>query len=205
MKKFQKIICFILTFAWLFSSVQATTLESKTAIQSQAIFTKDQILNTTKLVIDVVGAEYIHPESVDSVSKDLNHLITMHASRYVNNRSRYIKEVGEVLRRYGGSMHSYCLMTNHVHLLITPETESSISLLMKVLNSRFVMYMNKKYSRTGSIWEGRHKSSAIDSEQYLLRCYSYIELNPVRANMVESADLYPWSSIHSNAFGGTIP
>jgi len=99
MKKFQKIICFILTFAWLFSSVQATTLESKTAIQSQAIFTKDQILNTTKLVIDVVGAEYIHPESVDSVSKDLNHLITMHASRYVNNRSRYIKEVGEVLRR----------------------------------------------------------------------------------------------------------
>ena len=117
----------------------------------------------------------------------------------------YLKYLGEVLRRYGGSMHSYCLMTNHVHLLITPETESSISLLMKVLNSRFVMYMNKKYSRTGSIWEGRHKSSAIDSEQYLLRCYSYIELNPVRANMVESADLYPWSSIHSNAFGGTIP
>lgn len=110
---------------------------------------------------------------------------------------RYMKEV---LPRYGNSLHAYCLMTNHVHLLITPRDETSISSLMKVVSSRYATYINKKYSRTGTLWEGRHKSSAIDTEDYLLKCYRYIELNPVTAGMVASPEEYAWSSYHSNAW-----
>ena len=113
----------------------------------------------------------------------------------------YLKYVGEVLPRYGNSLHAYCLMTNHVHLLVTPNIENSISNLMKVVCSRYAQYINKKYSRTGTLWEGRHKSSAIDSEGYLLKCYRYIELNPVTAQMVGRPEEYVWTSYHHNAWG----
>jgi putative transposase len=92
-------------------------------------------------------------------------------------------------------------MTNHVHLLMTPMDRDGISNVMKVLGSRFAQYMNKKYRRTGTMWEGRHKASAVESETYLLKCYRYIELNPVAASMVERPEEYVWSSYCVNTYG----
>ena len=113
----------------------------------------------------------------------------------------YLQLMREVIPRYGADLHAYCLMTNHVHLLISPERDDSISNIMKVVCSRYAQYVNRKYSRTGSLWEGRHKASAVDTENYLLKCYRYIECNPVAARMVERPEEYLWSSYRVNALG----
>jgi len=113
----------------------------------------------------------------------------------------YRRYLAEVSPRYGNCIHSYCLMSNHIHLLITPTSGTGISNLMKVLGSRYAQYINKRHERTGSLWEGRHKASAVDSKIYLLNCYRYIELNPVAARMVDSPADYPWSSYRRNALG----
>lgn len=105
------------------------------------------------------------------------------------------------LGRYGGRLHAYCLMTNHAHLLITPDEEDSISRVMQHLGRQYVQYVNRHYQRTGTLWEGRHKSSLIDTERYLLTCYRYIELNPVKAGMVVRPEHYPWSSARYHAVG----
>lgn len=105
------------------------------------------------------------------------------------------------LKRYEVQLHSYVLMTNHVHLLMTPSDKEGISKVMKLLGSRYAQYMNKTYHRTGTMWEGRHKSSAVDEQNYLLKCYRYIELNPVTANMVSRPEEYKWSSYGTNAYG----
>lgn len=98
-------------------------------------------------------------------------------------------------------VHAYVLMTNHVHLLVTPQSKNGISKLMQFIGRRYVRYVNKMYRRTGSLWEGRFKASIIDSDRYLLTCMRYIELNPVRARMVKKPDQYAWSSYHRNANG----
>jgi putative transposase len=85
-------------------------------------------------------------------------------------------------------------MTNHVHLLITPDDGYGISRVMQSVGRRYVQYINYEYRRNGTLWEGRHKASLVDAEQYLLICMRYIELNPVRANMVTHPDDYPSSS-----------
>ena len=113
----------------------------------------------------------------------------------------YLQILAEILRRYSVTLHSYVLMTNHVHLLMTASDCEGISQVMKVLGSRYAQYFNKAYKRTGTLWEGRHKSSAVDGEAYLLKCYRYIELNPVTANMVKRPEEYCWSSYACNAFG----
>ncbi len=113
----------------------------------------------------------------------------------------YLQLMREVIPRYGAELHAYCLMTNHVHLLISPEHEDSISNIMKVVCSRYAQDINRKYGRTGTLWEGRHKASAVDSDAYLLKCYRYIELNPVAARMVYRPEEYSWSSYHTNALG----
>ena len=113
----------------------------------------------------------------------------------------YLELLQEYGQRYGVYVHAYVLMTNHVHLLMTPDSEDSISRLMKALGSRYAFYMNKRYRRTGTMWEGRHKSNVVDAEAYLLKCYRYIELNPVRAGMVEMPEEYRWSSYCVNAWG----
>jgi putative transposase len=92
-------------------------------------------------------------------------------------------------------------MTNHVHMLLTPTSESGPSRLMQSVGRRYVRYINDVHQRTGTLWEGRFKSALIDSEQYLLTCSRYIELNPVRAGMVKHPEEYPWSSYHRNALG----
>jgi len=96
-------------------------------------------------------------------------------------------------------VHAYVLMTNHVHMLITPFEEHGISALMQSLGKRYVQYINKTYQRTGTLWEGRYKASLVDSDAYLITCMRYIELNPVRANMVDVPSEYRWSSYHFNA------
>ena len=92
-------------------------------------------------------------------------------------------------------------MTNHVHILASPETETSIAKTLQSVGRRYVQYFNYTYKRTGTLWEGRYKATVIDSDQYLLTCMRYIELNPVRAGMVEQPSEYPWSSYASNAEG----
>ena len=115
----------------------------------------------------------------------------------------YLRLLCEVLPRYGAQLHAYCLMTNHVHLLMSPSDAQSISNTMKAVASRYAYVLNKTYKRSGTLWEGRHKASAVDSEMYLLKCYRYIELNPVVAAMVRRPEEYLWSSYRSNAWGDT--
>ncbi len=103
--------------------------------------------------------------------------------------------------RYDCDVHAYVFMTNHVHLLLTPATETGPSRLMQSVGRRYVRYVNDVHQRTGTLWEGRFRSALIDSEHYLLTCSRYIELNPVRAGMVSNPADYPWSSFHRNALG----
>jgi putative transposase len=98
-------------------------------------------------------------------------------------------------------VHAYVLMTNHVHLLVTPETETGAAKLMQAVGRRYVQYINRSYKRTGSLWEGRYKSSVIQAETYLLTCMRYIELNPVRAGMVQDPGRYRFSSYRHNGLG----
>lgn len=113
----------------------------------------------------------------------------------------YLDRLQEGLRRYGIRLHDYVLMTNHVHLLMTPEKESSISRLMQHVGRHYVLYINRSYRRTGTLWEGRHKASLVQAESYLLTCYRYIEMNPVTAGMVASPEAYRWSSYGWHAWG----
>lgn len=117
------------------------------------------------------------------------------------NYQFYLVCLGEACNRYDVALHAYVLMTNHVHLLMTPETESGISRVMQLVGNRYVQYINKKYCRSGSLWEGRHKASLVNAEEYLLACYRYIELNPVRANIVKHPNDYRWSSYRAHATG----
>ena len=94
--------------------------------------------------------------------------------------------------RFKVSIHAWVFMTNHVHILATPLQADSISKLMQVLNRNYVCYYNNAYRRSGTLWEGRFKSCLVESRHYLLHCYRYIELNPVRAGMVESPADYGW-------------
>lgn len=113
----------------------------------------------------------------------------------------YLRCLQEAAEAHSLSIHAYVLMTNHVHLLVTPETDSSLSKTMQSLGRRYVQYFNHAYGRTGTLWEGRFKSTLIDSERYFLTCMRYIEMNPVRAGMVAHPDDYAWSSYPANAWG----
>ena len=101
------------------------------------------------------------------------------------NYQFYLALWKECIKRYGAKVHAYCLMTNHIHFLVTPDEADSISRVMQVVGSRYGYYFNKSYKRSGTVWEGRHKSSLVQSDKYLLTCMRYIELNPVVAGMVE--------------------
>lgn len=111
---------------------------------------------------------------------------------------RFLKASADAL---GCLIHAYVLMTNHVHLLVTPAAANDISLLFQDVGRHFVPYINKTYHRRGSLWEGRHKGHILDSEDYFLICMRYIEMNPVRAGMVEHPAQYRWSSYTANAQG----
>ena len=113
----------------------------------------------------------------------------------------YLEKLKECCNKHQCVVHAYVLMTNHVHLLITPYTQQGISKVVQMLGRYYVQYFNFQYKRTGTLWEGRYKASLIDSDMYALVCYRYIELNPVRASMVDHPSEYPWSSYRCNAVG----
>ena len=137
--------------------------------------------------------------------------IPWHIIQRGNNRSAcfftdedyqlYLHHLKEQADKYGCDIHAYVLMTNHVHILLTPQQEDSASLLMKHLGQRYVQYINRTYQRSGTLWEGRFRSCLTQNEAYVLACYRYIELNPVRAEMVKHPRNYPWSSYRFNAEG----
>jgi putative transposase len=113
----------------------------------------------------------------------------------------YLSQLGDAALAQGCRIHAYVLMTNHVHLLMTPEASGAVARTMQYLGRRYVGYFNATYRRSGTLWEGRYKSCLVDSERYLLTCYRYIELNPVRAAMVADPSDYPWSSYRANGQG----
>ena len=119
------------------------------------------------------------------------------------NYQFYLELWQELSTRYGVAVHAYCLMTNHIHFLVTPDNETAISNTMRVVGSRYAQYFNMTYRRTGTLWEGRHRASLVQTDRYLLTCMRYIELNPVRAYMVARPEEYRWSSYGSNAWGDT--
>lgn len=113
----------------------------------------------------------------------------------------YLHWLGEALAETECRLHAYVLMTNHVHLLVTPKRAEQLPRLIISLGRRYVQYINRTYRRTGTLWDSRYKSSLIHAETYLLSCQRYIELNPVRAAMVEDPAHYRWSSYRAHALG----
>lgn len=102
-------------------------------------------------------------------------------------------------------IHAYVLMTNHVHLLITPDSPAAIPQLMQAMGRLYVQKVNRIHGRTGTLWEGRYKASLVQDDAYFLTCQRYIELNPVRAQLVSSPAEYPYSSYCANAMGAFNP
>jgi REP-associated tyrosine transposase len=115
--------------------------------------------------------------------------------------ARYLGDLRRLAPQFECAVHAYCLMTNHVHLLLTPRTAAGCGLLMKHLGQRYVQYVNRTHDRSGTLWEGRFRSCLVHSETYMLTCYRYVELNPVRARMVRHPRQYPWSSYRVNGDG----
>lgn len=134
--------------------------------------------------------------------------VAMHVIQRGNNRGVCFRAAGdyqvylsclrELSAKFECSLHAYCLMTNHVHLLVTPASATACAGLMRELGQRYVRYFNQRYLRTGTLWEGRFRSCVADSARYVLACYRYIELNPVRAGLARAPDAYEWSSHRVN-------
>jgi putative transposase len=113
----------------------------------------------------------------------------------------YAHWLGEYAGKSGVKIHAWVFMTNHVHLLVTPTDGQGVSMMMQNLGRHYVQYFNKVYKRSGTLWEGRFKSCLVQAADYLLQCYRYIEMNPVRAGMVDDPSQYVWSSYRSNGLG----
>ena len=116
-------------------------------------------------------------------------------------RRRYLAWLGEIAAERGLAVHAYVLMTNHVHLLATPEAPDSVGRTLQSLGRRYVPYFNGRHDRSGTLWDGRYRSALVDSESYFLVCSRYIELNPIRAGLVRRRRDYAWSSYRRNAEG----
>jgi putative transposase len=111
----------------------------------------------------------------------------------------YRSALGEAARKARCRVHAYALMTNHVHLLVTPDDVEGLARLMQSLGRRYVHYFNHRYARTGTLWEGRFRSTLVASRSYFFACSRYIELNPVRAGLATSVEDYRWTSFRHNA------
>jgi putative transposase len=118
-----------------------------------------------------------------------------------NDRICYIDYLVEAAEKHACAIHCYVLMGNHVHFLVTPGHKNSLGKTMQSVGLRYAQYYNKKYERTGGLWEGRYHASLVDTDNYLKSCYRYIELNPVRAGICRHAADYSWSSHRYHAFG----
>lgn len=135
--------------------------------------------------------------------------VPCHVIQRGNNRSTcffepenylfYLECLALSCQKYHVDLHAYVLMTNHVHLLMTPRDENGVSAVMQSVGRRYVQYINKALCRSGTLFEGRFKASLVQADSYFIACMRYIELNPVRANMVNHPQDYLWSSYHVNA------
>jgi putative transposase len=114
---------------------------------------------------------------------------------------RFIALLREAAVRYDVAVHAFALMTTHVHLLVTPRSRLALPNTMKACGGRYVQYFNRKYSRSGTLWNGRYKPILVEDERGWLRCLRYIERNPVEAGMVRDPGEYPWSSYRTHALG----
>jgi len=117
------------------------------------------------------------------------------------DRRYFRKLLASAAAKYGVAIHAYVLMGNHVHLLATPSRDGGVGRLMQSVGVRYVHWFNRRYGRTGTLWEGRYRASVVDADRYLLACHRYIELNPVRAALVARPGEYRWSSHRANAVG----
>ena len=116
-----------------------------------------------------------------------------------DDRQRYLQCLREALLRFDCHLHAYVLMSNHVHLLLTPPVAGAVSRMIHTFSRNYVGLFNGRHGRTGTLWEGRYKACLVDSDSYFLACSRYIEMNPVRAWMVANPGEYGWSSFHANA------
>lgn len=110
------------------------------------------------------------------------------------DRQRYLAWLTDALEEHRVALHAYVLMGNHVHLLVSADTAAASSVVMQSVGRRYTQYFNRIYRRSGTLWEGRFRSTVVASEAYVMACYRYIDLNPVRAGLVESPAAYAWSS-----------
>lgn len=120
------------------------------------------------------------------------------------DRTVYLGLLQEFAAKAGCGVHAYVLMDNHVHLLLTPVEADSSAHFVKAVSQRYVQFINRTRSRSGTLWEGRYFSSIVHTESYFLRCQRYVELNPVRARMVKDPGDFAWSSFHANARGDPV-
>jgi putative transposase len=111
----------------------------------------------------------------------------------------YLALLQQASEGFGCAVHAYCLMTNHIHLLLTAGSSDACAALMHGLAHRYAQYFNREHKRTGTLWDGRYRSCLVESSSYILACYRYIELNPVRAGMVSHPKAYRWSSYAANS------
>ncbi|HEY7986492.1 MAG TPA: transposase [Methylophilaceae bacterium] len=137
--------------------------------------------------------------------------VTWHILQRGNNRADcffadedyryYLTQLPDLCTKFDCALHAYVLMSNQVHLLLTPKHPDSAAQLMKNLGQRYVQYVNRTYRRSGTLWEGRFRSCMMQGEKYTLEGYRYIELKPLRKGIAARPQDYPWSSYHSNALG----
>ena len=121
--------------------------------------------------------------------------------RSEQDKAFYLLHLARLLRDKRCALHAYCLMTNHVHLLVTAGATDGCAKLMKGIAQLHTQYINRTYERSGTLWEGRFRSCLVQAEDYVLACYRYIETNPVRAGLCTHPRDYPWSSHRANAEG----
>ena len=138
---------------------------------------------------------------VHVVQRGNNRQICFAAESDLKAYANWLREAGA---KFGVDIHAWVFMTNHVHLLVTPRTPRSVSSCMQFLGRHYVPYFNQRYRRTGTLFEGRFKSSIVQSSEYFLACQRYIELNPVRARMVSDPADYAWSSYQAHALGKRV-
>jgi putative transposase len=130
-----------------------------------------------------------HPHHIIQRGNNRQVIFAAHA-----DYQRMLDLLGENARRFGVSIHAYVLMNNHFHLLATPQSADGLAQMMQAVGRCYVRYFNERQQRSGTLWEGRYRSTVIQPERYLLACMAYMDLNPVRAGMVALAREYPWSS-----------
>jgi putative transposase len=135
----------------------------------------------------------------------------LHVIQRGNNRARvftcaadyrfYLDCLGDASTQHGVAIHAYVLMPNHVHVLVSPSDARSLPRMMQKVGRKYVAKFNFMHARTGTLWEGRYKATLVDTDEYLLACQRYVELNPVRACIVATPADYRWSSHRANAYG----